>query len=306
MKLQRRDFIKLAAATTALPAVAAETPAATVVVVHGTDPAKMLTVGVEKLGGWSKFIKKGMKVVLKPNVAWYSTPEEGGNTAPELVREFVVQAEKCGAAKVDIPENPCAPEDKAFPRSGVIDALKGTSAKLFRPNARKGYRKVAIPKGKVCTEAEVTNEILDCDCLVNMPVAKHHGGALLTLAMKNWMGAISNKTRRTWHRDGLHQCIADFSTFIKPALTVIDATRILLEKGPQGPGALDHPNVIVLSTDPVAADAYAATLFDGKLLAGRGKARAVKPFDVGYIKIAHEMGVGCGDLSKVNIVKVEC
>ena len=294
MELQRREFIKAAVAAGAAPVLAAEgNSQATVVVVHGKDLAKMLDLGVAKLGGWSVFIHKGDKVAIKPNVAWYSTPAQGGNTAPELVRECVLQAEKAGASKIDIPENPCAPERKAFPQSGVEDALKGTKGRLFRPDARSGYRAVAVPKGKICKTAEVPNEILDADCLINMPVAKHHGGATLTLSMKNWMGAISNKTRRGWHREGLHQCIADFSTFLKPKLVVIDASRIMLDHGPQGPGTLAYPDEIILSTDPVAADAYAATLFKHK------------PFDIGYIKLGHEMGVGCGDLSKVNLVRIE-
>ena len=78
-----------------------------------------------------------------------------------------------------------------------------------------------------------------------------------------------------------------------PKLVIIDATRIMLNKGPQGPGDLAHPDKIIFSTDPVAADAYAATLF------------MKEPFDVGYIKIAHEMCIGCGDLKKVKVERVE-
>ena len=93
-----------------------------------------------------------------------------------------------------------------------------------------------------------------------MPVAKHHGGATLTISMKNWMGAVDNNTRRSWHRDGLHQCIADFSTYLKPHLVIVDATRIMLDHGPQGPGKLAHPHEIIFSTDPAAADAYAGSV----------------------------------------------
>ena len=150
-----------------------------------------------------------------------------------------------------------------------------------------------MPKGKICQKAKVSRDLLEADCLINIPVAKHHGGATLSLSMKNWMGAIDNNTRRAWHRQGLHQCIADFSTFLKPTLVVIDATRIMLDHGPQGPGKLAHPHEIILSRDPVAADAYAATLF------GR------KPFDIPHIRIAQEMGVGCADLAKVKVERIE-
>ena len=204
----------------------------------------------------------------------------------------VLAASSAGAATIALPENTCHPEKATFKASGVEAALKGTPGRLYRP-APKDYRKVDIPKGKTVKSASVPADILDCDCLINMPVAKSHSATGLTLSMKNWMGSVANEDRRGWHRDGLHQCIAYISTFLKPKLTVIDATRIMLTKGPQGPGDLAHPDEIILSTDPVAADAYAATLFKKE------------PFDIGYIKIAHEMGVGCGDLKRVKIERVE-
>jgi len=295
--MKRRSFLKTTAkvaAASALPVMvrAEDAPAATVVVVHGKDIPKMLEAGIAKLGGWRKFIKSGAKVTLKPNVAWNSTPEQGGNTHPDLVRACVLAAEKAGASKVTLPENTCHDENSTFKTSGMEQALKGTKARLYRP-APGDYQKADVPKGKICKSAEVPKDVLSCDCLINMPVAKHHSGATLTLSMKNWMGSVSNATRQAWHREGLHQCIADFSTFIKPKLIIIDATRIMLNKGPQGPGDLEHPNELILSTDPVAADAYAATLFKKQ------------PFDIIHIKLAHEAGVGCGDLSKVKVERLE-
>jgi uncharacterized protein (DUF362 family) len=299
--VQRRSFLKTTAsvaAVAALPPVrlsaqeAAAAPAATVVVVHGKDIPKMLEAGIAKLGGWAAFIKPGNKVVLKPNVAWNSLPEQGGNTHPDLIRACVLAAEAKGASSITIPENTCHPEKATFKTSGVENALKGTKARLYRP-AKADYQKVDIPQGKIVKTASVPKDILACDCLINMPVAKSHSATKLTLSMKNWMGSVPNAERQGWHRDGLHQCIADFSTFLKPKLIIIDATRIMLTKGPQGPGDMAHPNELILSTDPVAADAYAATLFKKE------------PFDIDYIKIAHEMGVGCGDLKKVKIERVE-
>jgi uncharacterized protein (DUF362 family) len=261
-------------------------------VVHGKDIPKMLAAGMAKLGGWAAFIKPGMKVALKPNVAWNSQPAQGGNTHPDLVKACVLAAEAQGAAAIAIPENTCHPEKATFKASGVEDALKGTKARLYRP-AKEDYKKVEIPKGKIVKSASIPKDILECDCLINMPVAKSHSATKLTLSLKNWMGSVPNAERQSWHRDGLHQCIADFSTFLKPKLIIIDATRIMLTKGPQGPGDLAFPNELILSTDPVAADAYAATLFK------------LEPFDIGYIKLAHDAGVGCGDLKKVKIERVE-
>ena len=293
--IKRRTFLKAGAtaamAAAVVPVQAAE-PVSTVVVVHGEDIPKMIAAGIAKMGGWEKFVKPGAKVALKPNLAWKSTPEQGGNTHPAIVREVVLAAEAAKAQQVLIPENTCQPEKETFPTSGILEALKGTKAKLYRPK-RADYVEVDVPKGKICRKAKVSRDLIEADCLINMPVAKHHGGATLTISMKNWMGAVDNNTRRSWHRDGLHQCIADFSTYLKPHLVIVDATRIMLDHGPQGPGKLAHPHEIIFSTDPAAADAYAASLFNKT------------PEDVPHIKLAGELGVGCIDLAKIKIERVE-
>ncbi len=293
--IKRRTFLKAGAtaamAAAVVPVQAAE-PVSTVVVVHGEDIPKMIAAGIAKMGGWEKFVKPGAKVALKPNLAWKSTPEQGGNTHPAIVREVVLAAEAAKAKQVLIPENTCQPEKETFPTSGILEALKGTKAKLYRPK-RADYVEVDVPKGKICRKAKVSRDLIEADCLINMPVAKHHGGATLTISMKNWMGAVDNNTRRSWHRDGLHQCIADFSTYLKPHLVIVDATRIMLDHGPQGPGKLAHPHEIIFSTDPAAADAYAASLFNKT------------PEDVPHIKLAGELGVGCTDLAKIKIERVE-
>ena len=293
--IKRRTFLKAGAtaamAAAVVPVQAAE-PVSTVVVVHGEDIPKMIAAGIAKMGGWEKFVKPGAKVALKPNLAWKSTPEQGGNTHPAIVREVVLAAEAAKAKQVLIPENTCQPEKETFPTCGILDALKGTKAKLYRPK-RADYVEVDVPKGKICRKAKVSRDLIEADCLINMPVAKHHGGATLTISMKNWMGAVDNNTRRSWRRDGLHQCIADFSTYLKPHLVIVDATRIMLDHGPQGPGKLAHPHEIIFSTDPAAADAYAASLFNKT------------PEDVPHIKLAGELGVGCTDLAKIKIERVE-
>ena len=108
--LQRRSFLKTTASAVAvstLPAAHAAAPVSKVVVVHGKDISKMLAAGIAKLGGWDAFIKPGMKVALKPNVAWNSQPEQGGNTHPDLIKACVLAVESKGAASINIPENTC-------------------------------------------------------------------------------------------------------------------------------------------------------------------------------------------------------
>ena len=292
----RRTFLKSAAAVAATAAFAprhlfAELSAAAtgprVVVVHGADIALMLKTGVEAFGGWGAFVRKGRRVALKPNVGWASTPEQGANTNPAMVEACIRACLDAGADSVAIPENPCSPAKVSFEMSGIGAAARRTGARLYEPDADRDYQSVPIPKGKSLRNVDVVREILGAECLINMPVAKNHGGGNMTACMKNWMGSV--RDRGFWHRNDLHQCIADFSTLVRAHLNILDATRIMVTHGPRGPGKLETPNQIVFGTDPVAVDAYAATLF--------GK----QPFDVPYLQLAHEMETGCGDLATIAV-----
>jgi uncharacterized protein (DUF362 family) len=134
---------------------------------------------------------------------------------------------------------------------------------------------------------------LQSDVLINVPVLKSHGGARLTIAMKNLMGVVWD--RGYWHLNDLHQCIADFATYRQPDLTVVDAYNVMLRHGPRGVSEADVVNMRaqLLAVDQVAADAAAARLFGLEDAA-----------EVGYIRIAHEMGAGRMDLENLRIQRL--
>ncbi|MDD5677761.1 MAG: DUF362 domain-containing protein [Kiritimatiellae bacterium] len=294
--ISRRQFMTGLAATAVgsvyLPRMAwsASGSEPVIYVVHGSDPGRMLAAGIGRMGGWAGFVKPRQNVVLKLNAAWASLPEQGGNTSPALVECCIQECLRSGASAVVVPEKSCSNPKDSFERSGIGAAVKRAGGRMYSPE-RHQFQRVAIPRGVKLKEADVVRDVLEAPCLINMPVAKSHGGSTLTLSMKNWMGSVYD--RGYWHAHNLHQCIADFSSFIKPSLIIVDALRILTTGGPQGPGKLAYPNQLIFGTDPVAVDAYAATLF--------GK----QPFDVLHIKLAHDMGVGCGNLQQVRIVRVE-
>jgi uncharacterized protein (DUF362 family) len=288
----RRDFLK--ATATAAVALAPRNllgesapPAARVVVAHGTDIPAMLQAGIAALGGWSSFVKKGAKVTLKVNAGWASTPEQGANTHPALAEAAIRACLAEGAATVALPENTCSPAEVSFEMSGLAAAAKRAGGRLYELADDRHFQNVEIPRGQILKTADIARDVLETDCLINMPVAKSHRGATLTVSLKNWMGAV--RDRGFWHRSGLHQCIVDFNTRIKAHLNVVDATRIMVTNWPRGPGKLETPRQIIFGTDPVAVDAYAATLF------------GMEPFAVPYIRLAQDAGLGCGDLARVDI-----
>jgi uncharacterized protein (DUF362 family) len=96
------------------------------------------------------------------------------------------------------------------------------------------------------------------------------------------------------HARGLHKSIADLSTVVKPQLTVIDATRILVANGPTGGNLNDvkQMDTIIASADVVAADAYAAILF------------GMTGADIEYIALADQLGLGTMDLTSINIEEI--
>jgi len=262
-------------------------------VFHGEDKGKLMDAClkvVARNGGLGQDVKK---LTLKVNAAWIRTPEQGANTHPALVDAFLKGCKDLGIKELVLPEHPCREAKHSFPKSGILDAAKKNGARMIDlASDRELYREVELPHAKTLKKALVGKDFLETDALVNMPVAKHHGGATLTIAMKNWLGAVQD--RGFWHRNGLHQCIADFSTFIKPGWSIIDATRIMLDHGPAGPAKrMKHPDLVILSRSQVAADAYASTLF------------LDKPEEVRYLAIARDMGLGTIDVAEIAVHKTE-
>ncbi|MDS4070956.1 MAG: DUF362 domain-containing protein, partial [Candidatus Competibacter sp.] len=180
----------------------------------------------------------------------------------------------------------------SYRASGIEQAVKDAGGKLAPGNSESYFQTVAIPNGRRLRQAREHELILKSDVLINVPVLKSHGGARLTVAMKNLMGVVWD--RGEWHANDLHQCIADFATYRKPDLNVVDAWNVLQRHGPRGVSEADVANLRsqLLSTDLVTADAAAAKLF------------GLEPDAVDYIRIAHDMGVGRKDLENLTIRRI--
>lgn len=263
-----------------------------VVVAEKDSPAALVRKAIKALGGMEKFVKKGSRVLIKPNIAFARPPEGAANTNPKVVAELVRLCFRAGAKEVIVLDHTLDPARITYEMSGIAKAAEGQGARMVYVSQR-DFVPIEVPKGKILSayRVMVLKQVLDADVFINVPIAKTHGSARLTLGMKNLMGIIQD--RGSWHRSGdLHQCIADFVTAIKPNLTVIDAVRVLASGGPKGPGRVERKDTVIVSTDIVAADAYAATLF------------GLTSSDVPHIIKAAELGVGVADLKQVKIVKV--
>ncbi|MCP5062281.1 MAG: DUF362 domain-containing protein [Ignavibacteriae bacterium] len=262
------------------------------VAIKGGEPDTMFDKGIQSLGGMKNFIKKNQTVVIKPNIGWDAIPERAANTNPKLVSQIVKHCLDAGAKDVYVFDHTCDSWTSCYSNSGIEKAAKDAGAKLVSGNSESYYQKVNVEKGKRLKETTVHELILESDVFINVPILKNHGGTGLTISMKNLMGVVWD--RKYWHRNDLHQCIADYSTFRKPDLNIVDAYYIMKKNGPRGVSEADVVTMKsqIISTDMVAADSAAAKIF--------GK----DPADIDYIKIADEMKIGTMDLSKLNINRI--
>ncbi len=263
------------------------------VAVRDGEPDVMFDRAIASLGGMAKYVKKGQKVVVKPNIGWDVSPERAGNTNPKLVGRIIRHCFDAGASEVYVFDNTCDAWKLCYKNSGIEKAVKDAGGKIVPGNTENYYQTVQIPKGKRLKEARVHELILNSDVFINVPVLKHHSSASISLAMKNLMGVVWD--RRYWHRNDLHQCIADFVTWRKPTLNVIDGYRVMLRNGPRGVSEADVVLMkqLIVSADIVAADAAATMVFGSK------------PEDIPHIRIANDMKLGTMDLTRLNINRIK-
>ena len=237
------------------------------VAVKGGEPDVMFDQAIAALGGMKTFVKKGQKVVVKPNIGWDVGPQRAANTNPKLVTRVIQHCFQAGASEVSVFDHTCDDWRRCYSSSGLEAAAKSAGAKVVPGNADSYYHDVTLSRGKIMKTARVHELILGADVFINMPVLKNHNSSKLTIAMKNLMGIVWD--RGFWHANNLHQCPRGVS----------DSDVVTMKAQ-------------LLSTDIVAVDAAAAKL------AGQS------PEDIGYITLAAAQGFGRKDLGALNIKRI--
>ena len=220
------------------------------------------------IGGIGRFVKKGDVVWVKPNIGWDRKPETAGNTNPDVVATIVRLCLDAGAKTVKVGDNPVDQATKSYESSAIPAAVRDLGAEVvfldrnrFRDAAIKGERLKSIP---------IYPDIVECDLVINVPVAKHHRLTDVTLCMKNYLGVIER--RQLIHQDfnapmgEAGTAMADLTRFMKPRLCILDGIRVLLRNGPKGGNLADvkWAGTVAAGTDIVALDALGAELLGRK------------------------------------------
>lgn len=262
------------------------------VVTRGSDAEQMVRKGMQALGGMERFMKPGADVIIKPNICiGYFSYEYAATTNPWVVAALVKMCLEAGAKRVRVMDFPFGGTgEQCYKNSGIADLVTEAGGEMEVMSDLK-FVEQDIPDAIRLKRASIYQDVLTTDLLINVPIAKTHGMALLTLGLKNLMGTMLN--RESIH-PSFEQSLVDLATVVRPQLTIIDAIRTLMANGPTG-GNLDDvklQNTLIFSHDIVAADSYATRLFDKK------------PEYLRYVLKAAERGLGKADLAGLNIQEI--
>lgn len=248
---------------------------------------------VELLGGMRRFVLPGARVGLLVN-SRYTKP--GTYVKPEITLAVIAMCHHAGAAQIISLEDT---SPRYWRRATLSAEHKGYIDQIQPPRA---HHMVLNPHGVNIRKFEVVPDLLECDVYINMPIFKDHRGIRFTGALKNLMGAITDRSNQTFHLGGdsggdrddyayLSQSIADANLLRKPTLSVGDATEVIVQGGPFGPGPVRNFRSIVASTDPVALDACGAEIL------------GYPPQNSRMLRRAQEHGIGTMDLGSLAIVR---
>lgn len=259
---------------------------------HGDDVEAMVRAAIGELGGIEKFIQRGDKVIIKPNVAFDRPPKLGATTSPEVLGAVARLVRDAGASEIRILDNPINQPEGCFTKSGIRAAVSELSTemrvRLIMPRASE-FETIRIGGPVLGDWTMFYQPFIDADKVIGIAPLKDHNLCHASMTMKNWYGLLGGR-RNQFHQD-IHGVIADLAMMMTPTLVILDATRILTRNGPTG-GSLDDVKpgqTIVAGVDHVAVDAFAAeTLLERDLA------------KLEYLRIADERQIGRMNWKELN------
>jgi uncharacterized protein (DUF362 family) len=259
-------------------------------VVHGKDVDRMVRAALEKIGGITRFIHPGERVLIKPNVAWDRQPEQAANTNPLIVAAIVALCLEARASEVWVTDVSVNDPNRCFARSGIEDAVKKAGGKI-RLATENDFVSTDL-RGESLKVWPVSGFYHQADRLINLPIVKHHSLSRCTMGMKNLYGSLGGQRNRL-HQD-INTSIADLAAAIRPTFTLLDATRVLRRNGPTGGNLADVSieNTIVAGVDLVAIESYGLRFLDLKIE------------DVPFIQMAEKRGIGIADWKSLNVAEI--
>lgn len=224
------------------------------------NAAQVLRKALNAIGGLQAYIKPGDVVLVKPNVAFDRSPQFGATTHPDTLSALIrMLYGECGASEVRVADNPIESPADCFIKSGIRPAVEEAGGRVYLPDGN-SFVQLHTPDAKLIKSWSFFQRPFEgVTKVIGLAPVKDHNLSGASLGIKNWYGLLGGK-RNQFHQD-IHQIISDLSLMIKPTLTILDGTRVLMRNGPTGGILSDvlQKQTIVAGVDPVAVDAWAYT-----------------------------------------------
>lgn len=248
-----------------------------------TEVEQAVKKAFDLLGGISAFIKKGERVLIKPNMLSARLPEDGVCTHPEVIRAVVRLARDCGAT-VFIGDNP----------GGSISSMAVYEGAGLSALAKEEGIELKEAKGiKVVNNIPIAAYIFECDKIINIPKMKTHSLMGLTGAVKNMYGAVAGLHKSELHKkypspEEFAKVLVDTFEIAKPSLILMDAI-VSMDQGGPASGRLRDTGLLIAGTDSVAVDSVFAGLI------------GVEPLGILTTKEAYGRGLGEAGLENIEV-----
>lgn len=257
--------------------------------VHTRAIKETVSESLHLIGGLETIICRGDTVLVKPNLVAPYPYESGAVTNPYVVKAICELAKDAGARRVIIADGSAVGSrtEEAFSSSGLKVVAKEIGAGLIDLK-RAEILLVGIPNGLKIKRIRIPRVIMESNIIINVPVMKTHDVFPATLGLKNMKGVLQENDKKRFHIWGLAQCIVDLNKLVLPSLTVLDGTIGMEGLGPTR-GTPVNLGVIISSSDTVAVDTVAAAVM------------GINPEEIEYIKLASGQGLGCADLSQIEV-----
>ena len=240
------------------------------------------------LGGMEIFVRKGERVLLKPNFIAAKDRDKAVQTDPAVLLGVAKMVKDAGG-KPFIADSPAWNNVKS-----CIKALE-----LEEPLRKLGveYRQMDAPKRVLIdgTKVGISRVALEADKIINMPKLKSHQQLVATFAVKNVFGCVCGKEKAWWHfargkePEKFCKLLIGIYKLLRPALTIIDGVVAMEGQGPiRGrPRLLGY---LVSGIDPIACERICCDLIQ------------VDPEALPILQTARRIGFGCGDLNRIQVI----
>lgn len=259
-----------------------------------TDVLEAVKKSIGLLGGIDRFVKKGERILVKPNLLAAKPVETAVTTHPAFVKAVILLIKEAGATPVVGDSPGMGSAQKVAQKSGILDICRETGAELIE---LKELVVAENPGGHTFRRLEVSKEALGFDGIINLPKLKTHVQMYLTLGVKNMFGCVPGKLKPQWHlSSGVDSkdfagMLLDLYYFLSPRLTIMDGIVAMEGNGP-GSGDPRALGLVFASENAVAMDTVIARVLGCKassvpiLKAAIG--RGLKESDISNIAVCGE------------------